>query len=453
MNTGTVTEMALGRMGLVAAVGVPPETPGAVSVVALCDHKVDGVVAYKGQHYWQERARAQAGAARNIVHLIASVRVDWWKASGRVLSPFAGDTEAVYSRSPAPGSLKIVQGCGYDPGSSAYRYHSAVNQCTQHSSAFVRYEDLNPHCSLRQYDGVRDAAVVREALLSADVVHCHMNYMLAANALPRSRSDERTVRPVHWRAGQWIVRHYHGSRPDGRTNMEHRIDDGVRARAQTDGGGLVRVGARLTLCAEPDAGDVEWLPIAMPVARYRALRNEVGPTIARGIRIAHSPTKRLYKGTDKFMAAVASLKAKGLDVQAVLIENKDHGTALRMKAGCDAVFDSLWLGLQGSGLEGGAMGLPCIAGDPDVAALYKAHVGSVPYTFAGDQAGIANAIERLATDADFYAKEAARLSEYVTAYHDYPSVAKRYEGILAKAMNRPDVITTAVSARKRRAAA
>jgi hypothetical protein len=228
----------------------------------------------------------------------------------------------------------------------------------QHSSAFVRYEDLNPHCSLRQYDGVRDAAVVREALLSADVVHCHMNYMLAANALPRSRSDERTVRPVHWRAGQWIVRHYHGSRPDGRTNMEHRIDDGVRARAQTDGGGLVRVGARLTLCAEPDAGDVEWLPIAMPVARYRALRNEVGPTIARGIRIAHSPTKRLYKGTDKFMAAVASLKAKGLDVQAVLIENKDHGTALRMKAGCDAVFDSLWLGLQGSGLEGGAMGLP-----------------------------------------------------------------------------------------------
>lgn len=88
------------------------------------------------------------------------------------------------------------------------------------------------------------------------------------------------------------------------------------------------------------------------------------------------------------------------------------------------------------------MGLPVIAGDGDVAALYKAHIGSVPYTFAGDQSQLEHAIERLATDAAFYEAEAARVSRYVLTTHDYPAVARRYEEMLAKHMDRPDIVTT-----------
>ncbi len=47
---------------------------------------------------------------------------------------------------------------------------------------------------------------------------------------------------------------------------------------------------------------------------------------------------------------------QGIDIEPVLIENMEHGAALRLKASCDAVFDSFWLGMQGSGLEGAAMG-------------------------------------------------------------------------------------------------
>lgn len=449
MTPETMLAKALGEGGVRSIAGVPENTPGAVQVVALIKHKVDGVVVYTGQVYWQERNRAEAAAKNDIVHIMGKAELDWWGVGGRVLSPFAGDVERVHSTSPSPGSLKITQGCGYDPGSAAYRFHSAINQTTKHASIFTRFLDTNPHCSLRQFDGVRDAALVRESLLQADVLHCHMNYLLSANATSGALTpgDARGARPVAWRDGQWIVRHYHGSRPDGSTTMEHAVDEKVRRVAEMSGGGLLRVGARLSLCAEPNASDVQWLPISVPVERYRALRAAERPNVtpSHPFRVAHSPTKRAYKGTDKFMAAIRRLQARGMPVEAVLIENVDHATALTLKARCDATFDSLWLGLQGSGLEAGAMGMPVIAGDDDVARLYKQHVGYVPYTVAIDETGIEVAIKRLIDDRQYYEQEASRLSKYVSEYHDYPSVARRYEELLATAMGREDVITEAAA--------
>ena len=447
MNASDMLEQALGRNGLQAQAGVPEGTPGAVQVVALCRHKIDGRLVYAGQSYWLPRERAEAPGNREIIHVMGSAELDWWKARGRVLSPFEGDPEITFARAPSPGSLRIVQGCGYDPGSAAYRFHSAVNAASKHASVFVRFADTNSHCSLRQLDGVRDAPLVREALLGADVLHCHVNYLLSANATSNliRMGDTRSARPVHWREGQWLVRHYHGSRPDGGTNLEHAVDAHVRETTERYGGGLVRVGARLTLCAEPGADDLKWLPITVDVPRYRALRAEAMQSRAAGtppFTISHSPTKRAYKGTDKLMRAVGRLQAKGLDVRVMLIEGKSHGDALRMKARSDACFDSFWLGIQGSGLEAGAMGIPVVAGDGDVAALYRQHVGHVPYTFAGDEDQLAHMIERLVVDKSFYAAEAERVRDYVTKYHDYPAVARRYEAILSDAMGRTDLATT-----------
>ena len=449
MTAAPMMEVALGTFGIEAHdAGVPPESPGAVQVVALCRQKVDGVLVHPGQHYWLPRERAVANAARDIVHIPDAVHLDWWGAPGRVLSPFAADRELVLTRTETPGALRITQGCGYDPGSAVYRYHSAFNAASKHASVFTRFDDTNQHCSLRQFDGTRDAPLVRESLLTADVLHCHVNYMLAANATSQllRAGDARSARPVQWRPGQWIIRHYHGSRPDGRTNLEHRVDDLVRARAESDGGGLIRVGARLTLCAEPGASDLEWLPIPVPVERYRALRAEVGyepPDGRRPFRIVHSPTKRSYKGTEVFIDAVQKLRAKGLAIEPLMIENREHGATLRLKATADLCFDSFWLGIQGSGLESGAMQMPVIAGDDSVRELYRQHVGECPYTFANDLESLIGAIERLATDRTFFDAEARRVAGYVEQYHDYAAVARRYEAMLARHMNRPDAITDA----------
>jgi hypothetical protein len=319
---------------------------------------------------------------------------------------------------------------------------------------FARWGNSNPFSSLRQLDGQSDAGYVREALLTADVIHCHVNYMLLQNS---------GLAP---QPGQVVVRHYHGSiPPDQRegirqvTWIDPQWDEMFRA---------TMVGARLTLVQEGrEVGErlgipvtVEWLPIAVPVARYRMLSAVRpvyydGPTPPTrlggeprprqepgGFRIAHCPTKRSNKGTDEFLKTVDRLNERGLKVIPVLIERDTQARALERKRTCDATFDSFWLGIQTSGLEAGAMGMPCIAGDPDVAALYREALGEVPYTFANDGPSLERVIEQLITDRAFYEAEAERVARYTERHHDYAAVGRRYEEILAKRMGRSDVFTT-----------
>jgi hypothetical protein len=444
MTISTVDELtmrdAVHRQGVTVPGGQPP---GTVLVAAIVPHKhgppnkgPDHRVRYlPGQHYWMDEQAAIAAERRGVVYRIGSKLVDWYSAKGRVLSPWGEDKEnPAYTEEP-PGALKIIQGCGYDPGSAAYRFHSALAH-TKHASAFVRWGDSNPFSSLRQYDGEKDAAITRQALLEADVIHCHVDYILMNN-LGLSRGP-----------GQILVRHYHGSvrKEDAErlgwwTHIE-AVNDRIR--------GAKLVGARLTFYEEAERlsqeiGEpvaIEWLPITVPVERYLALPTEKPTSCpSTAFRIAHCPTKRSNKGTDVFLKVCDRLQQAGLQVIPVLMEKLPQAEALERKRTCDATFDSFWLGIQTSGLEGGAMQMPVIAGDPDVAALYREHVGYVPYTYANDERTLALVIERLMLDRAYYDAEAARVHAYVREWHDYPAVAARYESLLAKWLKRDDVFT------------
>jgi hypothetical protein len=389
-------------------------------------HSPDRALRPMGSVYRLPGPLAMRYEANGLVHPTQAVQVDWYRHPGRVLAAEPLEPQLLLARGPTPGALRIVQGCEYDPGSAAYRFHSALNEATKHASAFVRWGDDNPHCSLRQYDGVKDRPQVMQLVFEADVLHCHVNTNLIARTLVRAKPRDH----------QLVVRHYHGSRWGGGTNMDHAYDRQV--------GIDLRVGARLQLCAEPGADDLQWVPITVPVARYRALRAWLAEDLTDprdGFRIAHSPTDLKYKGTAAFVEACRIAKAKGANVVPVMIQGVRHGEALMRKATCHAAFDSFWLGIQGSGLEAGAMGLPVIAGDPTAAALHREHVGHVPYTYANDADALAEQILRLATDEAYYRAEAARVERFVAEYHDYPAVAARYERILAKALGRDDVCT------------
>ena len=78
-----------------------------------------------------------------------------------------------------------------------------------------------------------------------------------------------------------------------------------------------------------------------------------------------------------------------------------------------------------------------------VAALYRAEIGTVPYTFAATWQELEAALERLLSDAAYYHAERARVTRYVEEYHDYPAVARRYEEIISRALGRSDVLTKA----------
>lgn len=429
------TEKATGRWGITS---IKPDGDYTL-VVALSRHvymePARGIEerVMQGMHYWMETHRVERNVKAGLVHPVGDIQMDWWGKEKRILAVEDCDARPYASKETA-GALKIAAGTAYDPGSAAFRLHTAINETTKHASAFIRWGDTNPHCSLRQLDSEQDAYAVRDAVLTADILHNHIAYYLLNNTGIQPRDD------------QLLIRHYHGSAQGGRTNLEPHFDRAKRA---------LLLGARLQLCEEGKVKfglEMDWSPIPMPVQRYRALRDvmrshpsyvplEGAATAKRPLRIAHTPTNQKIKGTDVLRKVVQRLQARGVPVELDLIHGVTLREALERQALCDVTFDSFWLGIQGSGLQGGAMEQCVIAGDDENRDIYQRRIGVVPYTFANDEETLSETVERCATDSSYRDQEARRVAEYVTAYHDYAVVAAMYERSVAKAFHRTDVVT------------
>jgi hypothetical protein len=381
----------------------------------------DGAVFLAGQRLRMPERDARRESKRDRVQIVADIpEANFW-APDRLLRVEPGEMKAM-ADGPSSGALRIVAGCGFDPGGAAYRFHNALTEHTPHGTAFIRFltRRNNPNNTPTQINATLKPgkAKARAHLLDADVVHCHIDPLLTQNAGLAKRP----------RPNQILVRHYHGTQFNGAGHQRPDADQvPVLSIPHDDTHGYVLVGARLQICALRP-GRIQWLPIPMPVQRYSAMAagRQRGPVF----RVAHSPTRALIKGTKEFRKAIANLQKRGVPIEAVMIEKKPHVEALAMKATADASFDSFALGIQGSGLEAASMGQPVIAGDARVRDLHINEVGYCPYTFADNQEQLENQLERLATDPAFYAEEQRRVNAFVRQYHDYPMVAARYQKIL-----------------------
>lgn len=306
-------------------------------------------------------------------------------------------------------SLRILQLGLYDAGLASSRLHTAINRTTPHASLWFK-EQPGPFGVAGQYSTISDSYMLRRASIEADVVHFHLSPL---------KLTSRTT------ATQKIVMHHHGSllRHDPR-----RLEKEAKVRSA-----LVLV-SNLELLTHAPGG--HFLPNPVPVARYRRLRELAGVAEwdgSRPFRIAHSPSKPHRKGSEGLELAVARLNARAgkmFHVELVLTTGVSHAEALRAKASCDACFDSFWLGLQCSGLEAAAMGLPVIAGDATVAQRYVQHFGAVPYTFANSAEELEAVLERLISDAEYRRAEASRVAAYTLKHHDDAAVALRYLDLL-----------------------
>lgn len=379
-----------------------------------------------GEVYDTEPERAEEMHAAGFIAIRGRALVDGFKGydepGGRVLTPWP--VASGYPAAPMLESdLRVLQLTQYDPGSAAYRYHSAFNVAGGMRSAFVRYGHSSQFSDLRQYDGSTRALEVKELFDAADVVHVHMTYdTLDSGGTARWPDRQR----------QLLVRHYHGSDATHQPGtlprfMENDVDREI---------GALQVGARLYHNRYSDA--IHWLPIPVPVEDYAALRARHFVPIAdrkdQRFRLCHSPTHWRVKGTVALQSVVADLDAAGLPIELVMIQDMKHGDALVKKATCDATFDSFWLGIQGSGLEAAAMGQPVIAGDSLVVEDYRKIGLACPYTFAQDVEQLKVIIRRLVEDPLFVDSEAIRVGQYVRAFHDYSAVGHRYGRILRAAL-------------------
>lgn len=384
---------------------------------------------YGGRHYWIEGERGfvtdcQRGGP-DYDHAFVPVRIDntrgrelrtdlRWSHKGAVQRNQFERESKVGEHSPGGReSMRIVQLTSLDPGMVVYRLHSAVNSTTPHTSVMGATNYERVYDAPMQYHCQEDRAVLREALASCDLIHCHLSY---------HRLDSlgvRTAAPV--------LMHHHGTLY--RTNANKRnLQDDHRAD--------VRLVSNPELLGYGE--DLHYLPNPVPVRRYRRLREQLwSPDPDGWIRVGHSPSKRALKGTEQFLEAVERLRAGGVRIRPVLIEDVSHAESIRRKAAeCDLFFDSFWLGMQCSGLEAGAMGIPVIAGDPDVRAWHEGQRWGVePYVYANDGNVLEEALANLAADEEAQRLAGLNVLDYVTRHHDYAAVTGRYLDILQEELN------------------
>ncbi len=247
--------------------------------------------------------------------------------------------------------VNIVQLTTFDAGGSAWHLHRAIDETTPHASALFRRDDNWLRYPTQH--SFADRRLLGQVLDEADVVHVH----LESSWLLQVRADVRKVI------------HHHG--------MGYRLQrtpcDLLDRRA-----GAIRLAPNLELLGY--GADLQYLPNAVPFDELNASAR--GRSRGKLFRLAHSPTRREAKGTELVVRTVAELAAEGVPSELVLIEGRLWSEGLRIRASCDATFDSFWLGMQNSGCEAACMNQPVVAGDVHVAREHGCRFGYVAYTFA-----------------------------------------------------------------------
>lgn len=383
---------------------------------------------YRGRHHWifqEERlvCTHQYGGS-GFIHAIVPLTLSNQRGLGRSKSrlhvkkgSLARQSAVEKSLSAIPASamsdakiggreaLQIVQYAYRDDGLAPSRFHTAINRTTPHWSVFFKSRP-GPFEVPEQYSPRTHSGILPGILKTADVLHYHV----AMSPAPG---------PTH----AAVVFHHHGTM--FRSNAAAYMAEAKKRNA------LVLL-SNLELFSWVGSGSAHFMPNVMPVGRYSLMRRKFQRAFdgTQPFRVAHSPSQPQRKGTDAFLAACARLKARGIPIEPILMHNMSHADVLRVKATCHAAFDSFWLGLQCSGLEAAAMGLPVIGGDPTVAQRYREKFGFVPYTFANEAEELEQALSKLVSDADFRKQEADRVHRYVLDHHDESSVTLLYLDLL-----------------------
>ena len=284
--------------------------------------------------------------------------------------------------------MRILMLAVNDPAGCAMAFARAVNRHTAHvcrlATLETRYRhawDRDLHLPDMDADGL-DA--LRDLLAASDVFHFHMT------------ADENLafgpLIPKDYLAGKLVVHHHHGH-PDFRAHPEK-----YREKYR-------RLGRDKLLVSTPDLlrllPEAAWLPNLVPVddPRYLPATDRFEPPVA----VCHSPTNKALKNTAEFLAAMAELAGRGLQVRQELLDDVPHDECLARKRRCHILFDHLQGYYGVSSLEGLSQGLAVVAGLDDWCQGHLREfaggrelpwVTSAPGSLAGDLAALVRDRER-----------------------------------------------------------
>jgi len=146
------------------------------------------------------------------------------------------------------------------------------------------------------------------------------------------------------------------------------------------------------------------------------------PPIDDIIRIVHSPTAPILKGTPEFRESVANLKKKfakqkdGPKIEMILVEGKPWKECLEIKAGCDIFYDQFSIGSYGMGtVESWALRLPVVG---RANSWIRSWYPDCPILDVHDQKSIETRLEHLITHPDLREEAARQGRLFCEEHHD-----------------------------------
>ena len=147
------------------------------------------------------------------------------------------------------------------------------------------------------------------------------------------------------------------------------------------------------------------------------------------VRILHSPSHPLSKGTPRIRQAIENLRTKGLTIEYVEITGKPNHEVLTEISQCDFVIDQLYsdLLLSGFATEAAFFGKPAVVGGYGLSAAKKDYPGGNPppsHICHPDE--IQRAIEKLVVDRDYRLQLGKDAQEFVQTHWAPVKVAERY---------------------------
>jgi hypothetical protein len=149
--------------------------------------------------------------------------------------------------------------------------------------------------------------------------------------------------------------------------------------------------------------------------------------------IAHSPSRRIAKGTKIFLEACEILAAKGYSFEVDIIENVDYQTCLKRKSNATIFFDQLGNGFYGNAaLEAMVMGIPSVCQISRQALDQsdgKLNSNNCPViSFRSNTAEACYRALKRVLDADLQ-KLSTSTVEFVNEFHSHETVAKMWQEI------------------------
>jgi glycosyltransferase involved in cell wall biosynthesis len=150
------------------------------------------------------------------------------------------------------------------------------------------------------------------------------------------------------------------------------------------------------------------------------------------VKIVHSPTNRVFKGTDKILKVIDEVKQER-EIEFLLLENMNRNEVLKIKAGCDLAIDQVGGESGGSGygknsLETMSMGLPTFTEfSPD----YLGFLGDNPFIQSTIKTLKSNLIKYI-DDAELRAERSAAGIKWIKRTHSFKAVNERLMELYTK---------------------